>query len=557
MTLRVRVRPGCNGLGTCVRLAPELFRIDQATGKAVVIRENADGCRDRLDRIRESCPFIAVEVDGVPVDEPIDEVTVEAVKPLTSDVIELRLLRPGYSFKPGQYAFVRMKDAEGEFFRAYSLVGVDVGQVTFCIKVLPTGRGGRALRALKPGDTIGLGRALGTFTLSSTDRSKLFVTGGTGVAPVVPMCQASPAADKTVIFGVRTEADLFWMDRLRAIPRTTVIPVLEVPGPTWTGARGRVTDALHELDVTAFSEVYTCGSPGMVKAVHAQLTECDFDEKRIFADSFDSAKPTTPAVEPFDWQGLVRRLHFYSSVSLAGLFLFFALTGLVANRVNLFVAEGTGKVTTPTRLVPESVALDQASINAFLAGVLPATARAASFIESPKEIKATFTLPATGTETEQELIATVQREDRNLAIEEWRRLPDGIAIEADALSAYLRLSVSGDPDLKNREDDDKELRLDFGSVWGVHTVQVDTAKRRWQMSTTRPETAVALIDLHRGKHAGFVQKLLVDLTGLLLVFVTLSGIAMGLGAAARIRRFATLVLAGGSLVLLVILLLSR
>ncbi len=557
MSIRLRVLPGCNGLGTCARIAPDIFRIDQNTGKAVVLRENADGSRERIDRIRENCPFVAVEIDGVPLDEPIDDVPVAAINRLTNDVIELRVTRPGYTFKPGQYAFLRLRDAAGEFFRAYSLVGSENNEVSFCIKLLSDGRGGRALCTVKPGDTLGLGRPLGTFALATKDRSKLFITGGTGLAPVMPMCRATPDVDKTVIFGVRTAADLFWLDALKAIPRTTVIPVLEEPDPAWTGERGRVTDAAGKLEVANFAEIYTCGSPGMVEAVHAQLIGRGVPDTRIFTDSFDISSPSPAPSLGFDWQSLYRRLHFYASLSLAAIILFYAVTGFMANRVNLFVAEGATRVATTVRQVPPAVPLTEDGLRAYLAGLLPPTARCTAFKDGDKELTATFIVPASGTETEREVAATINREDRALSLDEWRRLPEGLATDADALTAYIHTQVSGKPDQANSENDDKSFRIDCGSVWGVHTVQVDKAARRWQVSTAKPELAEALIALHRSKYAGGFQKYLVDVTALLLAFVTLSGVVMGLTVAARKRRLITAALTVGSLLLLALLLFNR
>jgi ferredoxin-NADP reductase/ferredoxin len=557
MGIRIRVLPGCNGLGTCVRKAPELFRIDQKTGKAVAIREEADGCLPQLQEIRQECPFIAVEVDGVPLEEPFDQAPVVAVNRLTADVVELRLTRPGYSFKPGQYAFLRLRDADGEFYRAYSIVGAAAGQVTFCIKLLPDGRAGRALGAVKPGDTLGLGRPLGVFGLTTPDRSKLFIAGGTGLAPVVPMCEATPQADKTVILGVRSAGDLFWVDRLAALPRTKVVPVLENPAPDWAGQRGLVTDALARLDPLAFDEIYTCGGPRMVEAVRAQLAARGVPESRIRADSFELASTPAAAAAGFDWQTLYRRVHFYASLSLAALILFYAITGFIANRMNLFTAEEGRLTEASARTVPDSVALAEEPLRAFLASLVPPAARPAGFTQTDREIVAPYIIPADGAEPQHDLVVTVDRETRAVAIDEWRRLPDDLATDATALVAYLRGRLTGKPDLANADENDTHLALDFGSVWGIHAVRVDKEKRRWQMTTSRPQLADVLIALHRGKYTGWLQKLLVDATAVLLSFVTLSGVAMGLTTPARRRRWMTAALVVGSLVLLAVLVWGR
>lgn len=565
MSVRVRVKSGCNGMGTCERIAPQVFKLDQATGKAVVLLDDASAYRSQVERVRDQCPFVAVEIDGqADVGEVFDEVPVAAARMLTSDVVELRLHRPNYAFEPGQYAFLRLRDADGDFFRAYSVVDAADGMVTFCVKMITSGRGGRALRVLRIGDRVGLGRAMGIFSLATRTGRKVFVAGGTGIAPVLPMCRSAPDADKTVIVGVRNFADLFWLDELEAVPNTTVIPVLEAPDADWPGLRGRVTDGLAAFDITGLGEAYLCGSPGMVNAVRNHLLARGVPESAIRADAFTSntnvsapmlAQRATPP-EPFDWQGLVRRLHFYASLALAAIILFYAASGFVANRVNLFVAEGASGAPAP-RMVPEQVPLTSAGLTAYLAGLWPAGAVPGAVHEGDDQMTAKAALKSADGQTEREWVATVERGSRQLNIIAWRRLPGGLGTDADSLTRFLSGQVQGEMDVKGREDDDASFKIDGKSVWGIHSLEVDKAQRRWQVSTTAAHPAIAFIDLHRGKQAGSMQKLLVDITALLLGFVTLSGVAMGLGAAAHRRRWAAAVLSGGSVLLVIILLYAR
>jgi hypothetical protein len=207
--------------------------------------------------------------------------------------------------------------------------------------------------------------------------------------------------------------------------------------------------------------------------------------------------------------------------------------------------------------VPEQVPLTAAGIAPYLAGIWPAGAQAGPVQDGEERLVANALVAGADAQSGRELIATIHKQDRRLTIEEWRRLPTGLPTDADSLTRFLAGQVQGEVDLKGREDDDTSLKLDCDSVWGMHSVQVDKKTRRWQVATTPAHTAVAFIDLHRGKHAGGVQKLLVDATALLLGFVTLSGVAMGLGAAAHRRRLAAAVLAGGSLLLLTVLLIAR
>ncbi len=156
MSIRVSIGAGCNGMGSCVRLAPRVFRIDPATGKAEVLLDDCTSHRDLVMQAAHSCPFVLVEIDGVPTRERIDPATVIACERLTPDIVELRLRRPGFVFTPGQYVFLRLTDAQGEFFRTYSVVGSVDGIVSLCVRLVANGRAGQALAAIRPGVVVGL-----------------------------------------------------------------------------------------------------------------------------------------------------------------------------------------------------------------------------------------------------------------------------------------------------------------------------------------------------------------------------------------------------------------
>jgi CDP-4-dehydro-6-deoxyglucose reductase, E3 len=291
VSVAVFIRPGCTGMGSCARIAPEVFRLDPATGRAEVVVQDAAPHQEAVTRAARSCPFIGVAIDGVPLEEPVAEATVVGVTQLAPSVVELRVRSKGFGFKPGQYAFVRLNDDRGEFFRSYSVVEAVGGVVVFSVRIVPQGRGGAVLTKLTPGERIGLSRAAGAFALLTTDQPKLFVTGGTGLAPVLPMLLAAPEAKKTVIFGGRTASDFFYLDRLQRAPNTEVILVASDSPPEWQGKRGLVTHALEELDLAGFAEVYTSGSPAMVNAVRDRLVARSFPPERIFSDAFEPGGP--------------------------------------------------------------------------------------------------------------------------------------------------------------------------------------------------------------------------------------------------------------------------
>jgi hypothetical protein len=186
----------------------------------------------------------------------------------------------------------------------------------------------------------------------------------------------------------------------------------------------------------------------------------------------------------------------------------------------------------------------------YLLGLLPAGAQPTGWRDGENASSATFTL------AEREIEFAVDKSDRSLHREDWRRIPNEVALTASTLLPWLAQKFPGEPDHKALEDDDTMLAVEIESVWGTHSIMVDKEHHRYRATSTHPRLVVSLIDLHRGKHAGMVQRVLVDLTAVALAGLTLSGIAMGALMPGR-RRRVTLGAVGISLAVLVLLLISR
>jgi 3-phenylpropionate/trans-cinnamate dioxygenase ferredoxin reductase subunit/benzoate/toluate 1,2-dioxygenase reductase subunit len=558
MSVRVTIRAGCTGMGSCARLAPEVFRFAPGATQPTVLVADAEPWREAVLAAAQSCPFVAAEIDGVPSDEPTEPVTVAEVRRLTPSVVELTLLRPGFRFVPGQYAFVGFTDSEGAFFRPYSLVSAEGGRVVFTIRQVTHGRAGQVLPSLVPGTRLAVSRAAGAFALLTPDRPKLFLASGTGLAPIMPMLRAAPQADKVVVFGGRNEADFFYLDELRAIPRTEVILIAANPGPQWQGRTGLVPQLIDDLELTRFHELYVAGSPTLVATVRARALARGFPAAQIRSDAFDPRGPTAANVtsgvptpvprRTRDWPGLLRRVHFSASLMLALVFLFYAVTGFIANRSAWFTAPETPTTAAATPLLPPSVSADQAGLVPWAVAQLPATAVLAKVEETAQRTVCSFTV---GDLRER---FDLNRSTRAVRRETVELLPAGLALTRAALLAHFTSRLGGDADLPNLEDDDERFAVELESVWGTRSVVVDKSARSARITVTRPDLVVSLVDLHRSKHAGGFQRVVVDLTAIALTGLVLSGIAMGLVAA---RRRLALILVGLSLLPLLFLLTAR
>jgi 3-phenylpropionate/trans-cinnamate dioxygenase ferredoxin reductase subunit/benzoate/toluate 1,2-dioxygenase reductase subunit len=113
---------------------------------------------------------------------------VTAVEQVASETVRLEVQLPeAVAFEPGQY--VRITPAGADFHRSYSMANVPgTDRLQFFIRLVPGGAFSEWLAGAKPGDAVELSAPHGTFFLRQEDRPRLFVAGGTGVAPSCRCC---------------------------------------------------------------------------------------------------------------------------------------------------------------------------------------------------------------------------------------------------------------------------------------------------------------------------------------------------------------------------------
>lgn len=224
----------------------------------------------------------------LPAPEPF-QARITAQEALTHDIVRvtMELDRP-IGYLAGQYLSVHLEDAPAP--RCYSFADAPerAGRrsVSFIIRRVPGGRftgelfaGGLADRSLA------VDGPHGNFRLRTSLKPMLCIAGGSGLAPLLAILEDARRKRVgrrcAVLFGARTQSDLYAVDQLRTIAqgwqgRFEFLPVLSAePDPSnWTGLRGMVTDviaeALPDLDV-ATAETYMCGPPAMIDAAVALL----------------------------------------------------------------------------------------------------------------------------------------------------------------------------------------------------------------------------------------------------------------------------------------------
>ncbi len=154
---------------------------------------------------------------------------VARIDSLTEDTVELLLdLDPALEFDAGQFAVLRGPDIAG--FRGYSMINHPgaAKQAKFVVKRKPDGAFTEWLFSrARPGDAVEwfgpLGKAIFT---PQEQRTIVCIGGGSGIASIMSILEVGCSSrhfdhfEAAIFFGVRTNADLFYLDRLQRFAQT-------------------------------------------------------------------------------------------------------------------------------------------------------------------------------------------------------------------------------------------------------------------------------------------------------------------------------------------------
>jgi ferredoxin-NADP reductase len=242
-----------------------------------------------LDRVRDLAALVTTPLlpqDYLDRIDPLGSTTslrgrIVALLPETRDAATV-VIRPGAGWRghrPGQYVRLGI-DVDGvRQWRSYSLTWpadrAD-GCIAITVTAVPDGVvSGHLVRRARVGTLVHLDQAAGDFVLPTVTPTKaLFVTGGSGITPVMGMLRASldDLDDVVVVHSARTAADVVFGGELRMLHGLGRIRLIE----RHTQSDGRLDRAqlLALVPDLAERETWACGPTGLldeIEALHAEL----------------------------------------------------------------------------------------------------------------------------------------------------------------------------------------------------------------------------------------------------------------------------------------------
>ncbi|CAO3437660.1 PDR/VanB family oxidoreductase [Azospirillum endophyticum] len=228
----------------------------------------------------------------------IMKLQVAAAVPATEEVLRVAFVHPRRpelpAWTPGAHVDLHLPDGR---VRQYSLCGdpADRSRYEIAIKREEAGRGGSlwAHGNLVPGMEVHVSAPRNNFPLADDARGHLFIAGGIGVTPFLPMVRrlAAEETDFTLQLCARSAETAPLLAELRAVCGDRL--------RCWFSNEGRRFDPALLGGPQEGVHVYSCGPQPLMDAVTAALAAMGWPAGQLHAEHFAPVSDETFKPEPF------------------------------------------------------------------------------------------------------------------------------------------------------------------------------------------------------------------------------------------------------------------
>jgi ferredoxin-NADP reductase len=209
--------------------------------------------------------------------KPLDLV-LRAMRWEAPGVMSLELVAPDGSelppFEPGAHVDLHLP---GGIMRQYSLCGDPADRTRYRVGIRSVSGGlssQHVHRKLRPGETVGVSAPRNNFPLVDAQRY-LFVAGGIGITPMIPMMRAASEKGKpwTLLYCNKRDADAPFLEEIKSLGGEISLHSTEA---------GTRLDVVKQLsDVRKDTVVYCCGPDGLMTAVEEATSAWPEDTVRF------------------------------------------------------------------------------------------------------------------------------------------------------------------------------------------------------------------------------------------------------------------------------------
>ena len=198
-----------------------------------------------------------------------------------------------FSFQPGQFVMLSLPD-NPKFAKAYSISSSPlkkrVIEITFKIESYPKEEEPKHLTPrlgkCKPGQELIIKGSYGKFILGESKSSYIFISAGTGIAPLMSMIRycldKSLKKDITLINSNRTPEAIIYKKELQELSsKINLIQTITQPQSEWKGHKGRIDKHLLRENLKPGALIYICGPKEMVLTTKQYLKDLSIADEQI------------------------------------------------------------------------------------------------------------------------------------------------------------------------------------------------------------------------------------------------------------------------------------
>lgn len=242
--------------------------------------------------------------ENKPNPRTIYSMTIEKIIDHTDYVRELILKTNNpeeFHFRAGQFVMLHVPQPEGKpLLRAYSIASAEHSKNGFNLlfKYVENGKASEFVWNLKGHESLQFTGPFGRVFFQEPPTPQIvFMNTGTGLSQHFSYLQSMknkyPEITYRLFFGVRTESDIYYQDKLELLKKELknfeYHYVLSRPSQTWSGKKGYVQNYLAEFDyINTPTTFYLCGNGAMIKDVKKQLIEVDkISPQQLWCEAFD------------------------------------------------------------------------------------------------------------------------------------------------------------------------------------------------------------------------------------------------------------------------------
>jgi len=211
-----------------------------------------------------------------------------------------------FKFKPGQYLIVTIPSGQGSVKRLYSIASPPETQTfSLLIKRVEGGVGSTYLSNLLPGEAVPMSGPAGLFSFQESPAHKIFLTTGTGLAPVKSFISTYKNLPMSLFWGLQTMRDVYFLDFFKktrlenplfnyrvCLSRESLLDRSKEKD-TSVFFPGRINEALEFYMGSTFQslgrnsfEYYICGSRAVVDSLKEQLLSSGTEKDHIFFEKY-------------------------------------------------------------------------------------------------------------------------------------------------------------------------------------------------------------------------------------------------------------------------------